>query len=153
MQYQTILFQLTAGVARLTLNRPERLNSFTVEMHGEVRHALGQVTVANGARVLVLTGAGRGFCAGQDLNDRAVAPGSAAVDLGDSIEKYYAPLITTLRNLPMPVIAAVNGVAAGAGANIAIACDLVVAAPSCRIPREPGRSRGSSGQPGRSVSL
>ena len=130
MQYQTILFQLTAGVARLTLNRPERLNSFTVEMHGEVRHALGQVTVANGARVLVLTGAGRGFCAGQDLNDRAVAPGSAAVDLGDSIEKYYAPLITTLRNLPMPVIAAVNGVAAGAGANIAIACDLVVAARS-----------------------
>ncbi|MGH8263889.1 MAG: enoyl-CoA hydratase-related protein, partial [Steroidobacteraceae bacterium] len=98
MQYQTILFQIEAGVARLTLNRPERLNSFTVEMHGEVRDALGQVSVANGARVLVLTGAGRGFCAGQDLNDRAVAPGSAAVDLGESIEKHYAPLITTLRN-------------------------------------------------------
>ena len=130
MQYQTILFQIEAGVARLTLNRPERLNSFTVEMHGEVRDALGQVSVANGARVLVVTGAGRGFCAGQDLNDRAVAPGSAAVDLGESIEKYYAPLITTLRNMPMPVIAAVNGVAAGAGANIAIACDLVIAARS-----------------------
>ncbi len=117
MQYQTILFQIEAGVARLTLNRPERLNSFTVEMHGEVRDALGQVSVANGARVLVLTGAGRGFCAGQDLNDRAVAPGSAAVDLGESIEKYYAPLITSLRSLPMPVIAAVNGVAAGASAS------------------------------------
>jgi 2-(1,2-epoxy-1,2-dihydrophenyl)acetyl-CoA isomerase len=130
MQYQTILFQIEAGVARLTLNRPERLNSFTVEMHGEVRDALGKVSVANGARVLVLTGAGRGFCAGQDLNDRAVAPGSAAVDLGESIEKYYAPLVTTLKNLPLPVIAAVNGVAAGAGANIALACDLVVAARS-----------------------
>src|SRR6266850_5664109 len=130
MQYQTILFEIDAGVARLTLNRPERLNSFTVEMHGEVRDALGQVSVANGARVLVLTGAGRGFCAGQDLNDRAVTPGGAGVDLGESIEKYYAPLITTLRHLPMPVIAAVNGVAAGAGANIAIACDIVVAARS-----------------------
>lgn len=130
MNYETILFQIEAGIARLTLNRPERLNSFTVAMHGEVRDALAQVTAANGARVLVLTGAGRGFCAGQDLNDRAVAPGSAAVDLGESIEKYYAPLVTTLRNLPMPVIAAVNGVAAGAGANLAIACDLVIAARS-----------------------
>jgi 2-(1,2-epoxy-1,2-dihydrophenyl)acetyl-CoA isomerase len=130
MSYETILFELDAGVARLTLNRPERLNSFTVAMHGEVRDALSNVTAANGARVLVITGAGRGFCAGQDLNDRAVAPGGAAVDLGESIEKYYRPLILTLRNLPMPVLAAVNGVAAGAGANIAIACDIVVAARS-----------------------
>jgi 2-(1,2-epoxy-1,2-dihydrophenyl)acetyl-CoA isomerase len=130
MSYETILFGLEGGVARLTLNRPERLNSFTVAMHTEVRDALRNVTPENGARVLVVTGAGRGFCAGQDLNDRAVAPGSSEVDLGESIEKYYAPLILALRGLPMPVIAAVNGVAAGAGANIALACDVVVAARS-----------------------
>jgi 2-(1,2-epoxy-1,2-dihydrophenyl)acetyl-CoA isomerase len=87
----------------------------------------------SGARVLVLTGAGRGFCAGQDLGDRAVAPGAERVDLGESIEKYYKPLILALHNLPMPVIAAVNGVAAGAGANIALACDLVIAARSARF--------------------
>jgi 2-(1,2-epoxy-1,2-dihydrophenyl)acetyl-CoA isomerase len=133
VSYQTILFELTDGIARLTLNRPERLNSFNTVMHAEVRDALASLTDASGAptaRVLVLTGAGRGFCAGQDLGDRAVAPGGAAVDLGDSIEKYYKPLILTLRNLPFPVIAAVNGVAAGAGANIALACDLVIAARS-----------------------
>jgi 2-(1,2-epoxy-1,2-dihydrophenyl)acetyl-CoA isomerase len=84
----------------------------------------------SGARVLVLTGAGRGFCAGQDLGDRAVAPGSAAVDLGESIDKHYKPLVLALHGLPMPVIAAVNGVAAGAGANIALACDIVIAAHS-----------------------
>jgi 2-(1,2-epoxy-1,2-dihydrophenyl)acetyl-CoA isomerase len=130
MGYETILFGLEGGIARLTLNRPERLNSFTVAMHAEVRDALRQVTPENGARVLVLTGAGRGFCAGQDLNDRAVAPGGSAVDLGESIEKQYKPLILALGNLPLPVIAAVNGVAAGAGANIAIACDMVIAARS-----------------------
>ena len=130
MSYETIQFNLDAGIARLTLNRPDRLNSFTVAMHGEVRDVLSRVAAENQARVLVLTGAGRGFCAGQDLNDRAVAPGGAGVDLGDSIERYYAPLILGLRKLPMPVIAAVNGVAAGAGANIAIACDIVIAARS-----------------------
>ena len=129
MSYQTILFELDAGVARLTLNRPERLNSFNTEMHGEVRAALARVR-ADGARVLVLTGAGRAFCAGQDLNDRAVAPGGAAPDLAASIEENYKPLVLALRSLPLPVIAAVNGVAAGAGANIALACDLVVAARS-----------------------
>jgi 2-(1,2-epoxy-1,2-dihydrophenyl)acetyl-CoA isomerase len=98
-------------------------------MHAEVREALGRVR-AEGARVLVLTGAGRGFCAGQDLGDRAVSPGGAGADLGESIEKTYAPLVLALRGLPMPVIAAVNGVAAGAGANIALACDLVIAARS-----------------------
>jgi 2-(1,2-epoxy-1,2-dihydrophenyl)acetyl-CoA isomerase len=127
MSYQTILFELSDGIARLTLNRPDRLNSFNVQMHGEVREALAQVAAAPDARVLVLTGAGRGFCAGQDLGDRAVAPGGQGVDLGDSIDKYYKPLVLALRNLPMPVIAAVNGVAAGAGANIALACDLVIA--------------------------
>jgi 2-(1,2-epoxy-1,2-dihydrophenyl)acetyl-CoA isomerase len=129
MSYQNILFDMTARIARLTLNRPDRLNSFNTAMHAEVREALGKVASSD-ARVLVLTGAGRGFCAGQDLGDRAVAPGGGAVDLGESIEKNYKPLVLALRALPMPVIAAVNGVAAGAGANIALACDLVIAARS-----------------------
>jgi len=129
LSYQSILFEIGAGIARLTLNRPERLNSFNTAMHAEVRAALAAVR-ASDARVLVLTGAGRGFCAGQDLNDRAVAPGGQAADLGESIEKNYKPLVLGLRSLPLPVIAAVNGVAAGAGANIALACDLVVAARS-----------------------
>jgi 2-(1,2-epoxy-1,2-dihydrophenyl)acetyl-CoA isomerase len=130
MDYQNILFDLTDGIATLTLNRPDKLNSFTQAMHEEVRHALKRIAseAAEGrARVLVLTGAGRGFCAGQDLSDRAVEPGARAVDLGDSVEKNYAPLVQSLRNLPMPVICAVNGVAAGAGANIALACDIVLA--------------------------
>lgn len=130
MSYQTILFELSGGVARLTLNRPDRLNSFNVQMHQEVRDALAKLTDNSEARVLVFSGAGRGFCAGQDLGDRAVAPGGQGVDLGDSIETYYKPLVLALRNLPMPVIAAVNGVAAGAGANIALACDLVIATKS-----------------------
>ena len=129
MAYETIEFKLEAGVARLTLNRPDRLNSFTVQMHQEVADALTQL---GEARCLVLTGAGRGFCAGQDLSDRAVAPGEA-VDLGESVELRYNPLIRTLVNLPMPVIARVNGVAAGAGASIALACDIVIAAKSAKF--------------------
>jgi 2-(1,2-epoxy-1,2-dihydrophenyl)acetyl-CoA isomerase len=129
MSYDTILFSVDGAIARLTLNRPDKLNSFNTHMHGEVQQALRSLP-ASGARVLVLTGAGRGFCAGQDLGDRAVAPGSGSVDLGESIDKYYKPLVLALANLPMPVIAAVNGVAAGAGANIALACDLVIAARS-----------------------
>ena len=129
MAYETIEFKLEAGVARLTLNRPDRLNSFTVQMHQEVADAL---TKLGEARCLVLTGAGRGFCAGQDLGDRAVAPGEA-VDLGESVELRYNPLIRNLVNLPMPVIARVNGVAAGAGANIALACDIVIAAKSAKF--------------------
>jgi 2-(1,2-epoxy-1,2-dihydrophenyl)acetyl-CoA isomerase len=129
MAYETIDFKNEAGVARLTLNRPDRLNSFTVQMHAEVADALDRL---EGARTLVLTGAGRGFCAGQDLNDRAVAPGEA-VDLGESVEQRYNPLIRRLVALPMPVIARVNGVAAGAGANIALACDMVIAAHSAKF--------------------
>jgi 2-(1,2-epoxy-1,2-dihydrophenyl)acetyl-CoA isomerase len=129
MDYRTIEFTNEGGTARLTLNRPDRLNSFTVEMHEEVADALAKL---GDARVLVLTGAGRGFCAGQDLNDRAVAPGQA-VDLGHSVETYYNPLIRTLTSLPIPVIARVNGVAAGAGANIALACDIVIAAHSAKF--------------------
>jgi 2-(1,2-epoxy-1,2-dihydrophenyl)acetyl-CoA isomerase len=130
MSYQNILFGVDGGVARLTLNRPERLNSFTEAMHAEVRDALARVRDDKSVRVLLLTGAGRGFCAGQDLSDRAVAPGAAPVDIGDTIERNYKPLVLTLRALPMPVVCAVNGVAAGAGANIALACDIVIAARS-----------------------
>ena len=129
MAYRTIDFKLEQSIARLTLNRPDRLNSFTVEMHEEVADALGKL---EGARVLVLTGAGRGFCAGQDLNDRAVAPGQE-VDLGVTVETCWNPLIRRLAGLHQPVIARVNGVAAGAGANIALACDIVIAAKSAKF--------------------
>jgi 2-(1,2-epoxy-1,2-dihydrophenyl)acetyl-CoA isomerase len=125
MAYETIDFKLQDGIARLTLNRPDRLNSFTVQMHEEVADALAGL---GGARTLVLTGAGRGFCAGQDLSDRAVAPGEA-VDIGESVELRYNPLIRKLASLPMPVIARVNG----AGANIALACDIVIAAKSAKF--------------------
>ncbi len=129
MDYETIDFKLDRAIARITLNRPDRLNSFTAQMHEELRKAL---KAAEGSRGVVLTGAGRGFCAGQDLNDRAVAPGEA-VDLGDTVESGWNPLIRTLTSMPQPVIAQVNGVAAGAGANIALACDIVVAARSAKF--------------------
>jgi len=129
MSYQTIQYEVAGGIARLTLNRPERLNSFNGEMHAEVRAVLDRVA-GDGARVLVLTGAGRGFCAGQDLGARQVAPDGARADLGESIERNYKPLVLALGQLPMPVIAAVNGVAAGAGASLALVCDLVIAARS-----------------------
>ena len=129
MTYTSILYSGADGIARLTLHRPDKLNAFTAQMHGEVRDALARLG-PEGARVLVLTGSGRAFCAGQDLSDRAVAPGGAPVDLGESIARDYAPLVRTLRALPLPVLAAVNGVAAGAGANLALACDVVVAARS-----------------------
>jgi 2-(1,2-epoxy-1,2-dihydrophenyl)acetyl-CoA isomerase len=130
MNFQTILFEIRDGVARLTLNRPEKLNSFNVQMHEEVQLALKQVQESANTRVLVLTGAGRGFCAGQDLADRVAVPESGPADLGLSIGKYYSPLVRVLTALPLPVVAAVNGVAAGAGANLALACDLVIATKS-----------------------
>ncbi len=130
MNYENIQFQIADGVATLTLNRPDKLNSFTQAMHLEVRSALDAIKADNTVRVLLLTGAGRGFCAGQDLSDRAVEPGAQGVDLGHSVETYYAPLVLALKALPMPVICAVNGVAAGAGANIALACDIVLAGKS-----------------------
>lgn len=122
-----ILCTVADGVATLTLNRPDKLNSFTSAMHAQLREALAGVAADRSVRCLLLTGAGRGFCAGQDLSDRAVAPGEAVPDLGHSIETNYNPLVRALRALEMPVVAAVNGVAAGAGANIALACDLVLA--------------------------
>jgi len=133
MSYETIEFDISDGVARLTLNRPDRLNSFTIAMHAEVAAALDVVERDSAVRTLLLTGAGRGFCAGQDLSDRAVAADDASVDLGDSVERFYNPLIRRLVALPMPVVCAVNGVAAGAGANIALACDIVVAARSAKF--------------------
>lgn len=130
MEYHSILFELEDGIARLTLNRPDKLNSFTQTMHEELRHALARVHADKGARVLLLTGAGRGFCAGQDLSERAPGASAAPLDLADTVEKNYTPLVQALRALPMPVICAVNGVAAGAGANMALACDIVLAAES-----------------------
>lgn len=132
MEFETILLEIKEGVARLTLNRPDRLNSFIVQMHDEVSRALESISKSD-ARVLVLTGAGRGFCAGQDLADRAVAPTGEGVDLGESLERRYNPLVRRLASLEMPVICAVNGVAAGAGANIALACDIVIAARSAKF--------------------
>src|SRR6476620_7743607 len=129
MAYETIDFKADGPVARITLNRPDRLNSFTAQMHGELRDALANLSEA---RVVVLTGAGRGFCAGQDLNDRAVAPGEA-VDLGTTVEGSWNPLVRALAALPQPVIAVVNGVAAGAGASVAMACDIVIAARSAKF--------------------
>ena len=128
MTFTAIEYRTENAIARITLNRPERMNSFTQTMHEELRSVMARLA-SDGARVLVITGAGRGFCAGQDLNDRAVAPGQA-VDLGESVEKNYAPLVKAIRALPIPVIAAVNGVAAGAGCNFALACDLVIATES-----------------------
>jgi 2-(1,2-epoxy-1,2-dihydrophenyl)acetyl-CoA isomerase len=130
MSYRNIEFEISKGVAILRLNRPDALNSFTAEMHGEVREALSGAAEDRAVRAVLLTGNGRGFCAGQDLNDRAVAPGEAMPDLGDSVENYYNPLIRLLTTMEKPVICAVNGVAAGAGANIALACDIVIAARS-----------------------
>lgn len=126
MDYQNILFDLSGGIARLTLNRPDKLNSFTAAMHAEVAHALQRVE-RDGARVLVLTGAGRGFCAGQDLSERSMAAEGIAPDLGETVEKFYAPLVMRLNALPIPVVVGVNGVAAGAGANLALAGDIVIA--------------------------
>ncbi|MCW8891285.1 MAG: enoyl-CoA hydratase-related protein, partial [Sedimenticola sp.] len=133
MSYNNILFQVERGVATLTLNRPDSLNSFTSEMHSEIRQVMKQIKQDSTIRCLLLTGAGRGFCAGQDLNDRAVAPGEAMPDLSQSIKQNYNPLVRSLMTLDKPVVCAVNGVAAGAGANLALACDIVLAARSANF--------------------
>ena len=133
MTFENILFSFSDGVASITLNRPDKLNSFTSAMHEEVKEAMEYVRTKDGARVLLLTGAGRGFCAGQDLGDRAISPDGEGMDLGASIERYYSPLVLALQALPVPVVCAVNGVAAGAGVNIALACDLVIAKQSANF--------------------
>lgn len=130
MDYQTILVEEKNAVGYLTLNRPKQLNSFNEVMHKEVSSVLKAWSKDSTIRAVVLSAEGRGFCAGQDLGDRAVAPNADAPDLGLSIETYYNPLIKLITDMPKPVICAVNGVAAGAGANIALACDLVLAAKS-----------------------
>ena len=127
--YESIILERGERIARITLNRPDRLNSFTAAMHYELKDALDQI---DDCRVLILTGAGRGFCAGQDLNDRAVSNGRP-VDLGQTVEACWNPLVRKLTSMNQPVIARVNGVAAGAGANIALACDLVVAGRSAKF--------------------
>jgi 2-(1,2-epoxy-1,2-dihydrophenyl)acetyl-CoA isomerase len=132
MAFETILFDVVSGAARLTLNRPERLNSFTAKMHGEVAEALSEADKRSDVRVLAITGAGRGFCAGQDLSDSSVTPGADA-DLGETLEGHYNPLIRRVIAMRKPVICVVNGVAAGAGANIAFACDIVLAAKSAKF--------------------
>jgi 2-(1,2-epoxy-1,2-dihydrophenyl)acetyl-CoA isomerase len=128
MDETSILVESRPGYRVITLNRPSRLNSFNEAMHLALRAALSEAEADKTCRALLLTGAGRGFCAGQDLSDRVMGDGSAPPDLGRTIETYYNPLVKQLRALPMPVVCAVNGVAAGAGANIALACDIVLAA-------------------------
>ncbi|MEN9560440.1 MAG: hypothetical protein RLZZ502_1651 [Pseudomonadota bacterium] len=132
--YETIHYTCVQHIARLTFNRPEKMNSFTEQMHSEVRQAIAQA-LADQARVLLITAHGRGFCAGQDLSDRAVSneqhvENAGPKDLSQTIGKNWNPLIASLRALNIPVVAAVNGVAAGAGASVALAADIVIAAES-----------------------
>lgn len=128
-----ILSHVEQGVMTITLNRPERLNSFNDVMHQQLAECLKQAERDDTIRCLLITGAGRGFCAGQDLNDRNVDPNGPAPDLGMSVERFYNPLVRRLAKLPKPVIAAVNGVAAGAGATLALGCDMVIAARSANF--------------------
>ena len=132
MEKDLVLTDVRAGYRVLTLNRPDRLNSFTSAMHAALFAALSEAEQDKTCRALILTGAGRGFCAGQDLSDGVFTPGETP-DLSVTIAKYYNPLVRKLRQLPMPVVCAVNGVAAGAGANVALACDIVIAARSAKF--------------------
>ncbi len=123
----SVLVARDGGIMRIALNRPDKLNAIDSELAQAVHAALDQAGADDRVRVVVLSGSGRAFCAGQDLGDPGVAPGS---DLGATIERSYSPLIRAMRALPKPIVARVNGVAAGAGANLAFACDIVVAARS-----------------------
>ena len=125
MPEATVLVATIGTVRTLTLNRPAALNSLTAAMHAELLPALQQAADDSSIRAVLITGAGRGFCAGQDLSDPAMV---GDVDVGAVIDRHYRPLALRLRSMPVPVIAAVNGVAAGAGANLALCCDFVLAA-------------------------
>ena len=127
-----ILSEQRTGYRVITLNRPDKLNAFNEAMHQALRKAIEDAEADESCRALLLTGAGRGFCTGQDLSDRIAKPDESVV-LGGAQETYYNPLVRKLRSLPFPVIAAVNGVAAGAGASIALACDIVLAARSANF--------------------
>ena len=129
MKFNAILLDIASGVAKITLNRPDKLNSFTGEMHKELKQAMQTILADSSVRVLMITGAGRGFCAGQDLSERMMGDEETA-DVASSLEKNYNPLLKQLRALSYPVVCAVNGVAAGAGCNLALACDIVIAARS-----------------------
>jgi 2-(1,2-epoxy-1,2-dihydrophenyl)acetyl-CoA isomerase len=129
----TILYEAAEGVATLTLNRPDKLNAFNETMHGELAQALDRIDADPGIRAVLLTGAGRGFCAGQDLGDRVTGEGNRPPDLGDTLDRLYNPLIRRICRLDRPVVCAVNGVAAGAGANLAFNCDIVLAARSAKF--------------------
>lgn len=133
MDNQTVLSAQADGVLTITLNRPDKLNSFNEEMHRAFRAALQRAHDDAAVRAVLLTGAGRGFCAGQDLGDRDPRKGGPAPDLGHTLETFYNPSLRLIRALEKPVICAVNGVAAGAGANIALACDIVLAARSAKF--------------------
>ena len=128
-----ILIDVAGGVARITLNRPDKLNAFNTQMALDLIEALDRCRDAAAIRAVLLTGAGRGFCAGQDLGDRNPETMAGPPDLGETLEQTYNPIVRRIRALEKPVICAVNGVAAGAGANLAIACDLVLAARSARF--------------------
>lgn len=129
MDETPILVDQRTGYRVITFNRPDRLNTFNEAMHQALRKAIEEAEADESCRALLITGHGRGFCAGQDLNDRLAKPGETVV-LGATQEAHYNPLVRKLRSLPFPVVAAVNGVAAGAGCNIALACDIVLAARS-----------------------
>ncbi|HEX9168739.1 MAG TPA: enoyl-CoA hydratase-related protein [Roseiarcus sp.] len=128
-----LLDKLDGGVLALTLNRPERLNALNIALIQALLAAAQRAAADPECRVVLITGAGRGFCAGADLADRALSPGSARPDLGQALEKGINPLIRAIRKLPKPVVCAVNGPAAGAGANLALACDVVLAAKSAQF--------------------
>ncbi len=130
MSENSILLSIASGVAEITLHRPDKLNSFTRGMHGELRSALDAAQNDPSVRALLITGAGRGFCAGQDLADVMDPATGKPGAVSNTLEEDYNPLILRLAEMPIPVICAVNGVAAGAGANIALACDIVLAARS-----------------------
>ncbi|MPR08187.1 2-(1,2-epoxy-1,2-dihydrophenyl)acetyl-CoA isomerase [Microvirga tunisiensis] len=132
MENDLIVTEHREGYRVITLNRPDRLNSFNEAMHAALMSALVDAETDGNCRTLILTGSGRGFCAGQDLSDRVFSPGQVP-DLSSTLERLYNPLVRKIRALQMPVICAVNGVAAGAGANIALACDIVLAARSAKF--------------------